>query len=128
MQTDIRAEGFELTAALQAHAQRRLEFALLRFRTHLASVCMRLTDDNGPRGGVDKRCMVRVRLPGLPPVVINELSEDLYVAIDRATERAARTVARRLARQERAMHGREPAGQRSKDLGEPVDELRAAAR
>lgn len=123
MQIDIRAEGFELTAALHSHAQRRLDFALLRFRTHLATVCMRLTDDNGPRGGIDKRCMVHVRLPGLPPVVINELSEDLYVAIDRATERTGNTVARRLARQERALHGRESAAQQPDDQGELVNDL-----
>lgn len=106
MQFDIRTEGFELTGALHQHAHRRLDFALSRFRPHLGWVYMRLSDDNGPRGGIDKRCQVRVRLPGLSRVVINELADDLYAAIDRAADRAGRTVARRLARQESALQGR----------------------
>lgn len=111
MHFDVRSEGFELTGALQHHAQRRLDFALARFRPHLGWVYMRLTDDNGPRGGVDKRCQVRVRLPGLPRVVINELADDLYAAIDRAADRAGRTVARRLARHERTRLGRAAAAE-----------------
>lgn len=122
MQFDIRTEGFELTAALQSHAQRRLDTALSRFRVHLTTVSMRMTDDNGPRRGVDKRCVVCVKLPSLPSVVINELSEDMYIAIDRAAERAGNTVARRLARKENALHSRAPAVQPSDDHEEPGDD------
>lgn len=121
MHFDVRSEGFELTGALQHHAQRRLDFALARFRPHLGWVYMRLTDDNGPRGGVDKRCQVRVRLPGLPRVVINELADDLYVAIDRAADRAGRTVARRLARHERTRLGRAPVAEPMR-MQEEVDD------
>lgn len=121
MQFDVRSEGFTLTDALHYHAQRRLDFALARFRPHMGWVSMRLTDDNGPRGGVDKRCQVRVRLPGLPRVVINELADDLYIAIDRAAGRAGRTVARRLARQERVLHGRTPPAESVPAHAEPSD-------
>jgi putative sigma-54 modulation protein len=60
------------------------------------SVVMRLADENGPRGGLDKRCTIRAHLPGTPPVVIEQQEADLYVAIDRAADRAARAVSRRL--------------------------------
>jgi ribosome-associated translation inhibitor RaiA len=42
--------------------------------------------------------MIEVRLKQAPTVVIEDVQADLYVAIDRAAERAARAMTRRLAR------------------------------
>jgi ribosomal subunit interface protein len=99
MQIDIQARQFSLTDALRSHAEWRLRFALTYFDNHIQRVVMRLSDINGPRGGTDKRCHLQVVLKGLPDVVIEDTEDDLYVAIDRATDRAGRTVERRLARQ-----------------------------
>jgi len=60
---------------------------------------VRLSDINGPRGGLDKRCGIEIRLKGASAVAIEDTEADLYVAIDRAAERAGRTLDRRLARQ-----------------------------
>jgi ribosome-associated translation inhibitor RaiA len=60
---------------------------------------VQLSDINGPRGGIDKRCQIEVQLKGTPNVVIEDVEADLYAAIDRAAERVGRTVARRLSRQ-----------------------------
>ncbi len=105
MRLDIRAQGFDLTPALRDHAERRLAFALLRFRDRLTGVTVRLADDNGPRGGVDKRCVLRVRLAGMRVTVITERAVDVYAAIDRAADRAGRIVARRLQRRHDAVSG-----------------------
>ena len=99
MQLDIQARNFSLTDALRNHAERRLRFALTCCSDHIMRVVMRLSDINGPRGGEDKNCHLQVVLAGLPDVVIEDTEADLYVAIDRATDRASRTVVRRLARQ-----------------------------
>ncbi len=99
MQIDIQARNFSLTNALRSHTERRLRFALTCCEDHIQRVVIRLSDINGPRGGVDKHCHLQVVLAGLPDVVIEDTEADLYVAIDRATGRAGRTVGRRLARQ-----------------------------
>jgi ribosome-associated translation inhibitor RaiA len=99
MQIDIQARNFSLTDALRSHAERRLRFALTCCDDHIQRVVMRLSDINGPRGGADKCCHLQVVLGGLPDVVIEDTEADLYIAIDRATDRAGRTVWRRLARQ-----------------------------
>ena len=96
MQIDIQARGFKLTESLRTHAERRLRFALGSTSGRVRSIVMRLADENGPRGGVDKRCSIRANLPGAPPVIIQHQEADLYVAIDRAADRAGRAVARRL--------------------------------
>ena len=98
MQIDIQARGFRLTEGLRTQAERRVRFALGSTSGRVRSVVMRLADENGPRGGVDKRCTIRANLPGGPPVIIEQQEADLYVAIDRAADRAGRAVSRRLER------------------------------
>jgi putative sigma-54 modulation protein len=99
MQIDIQARQFSLTNALRNHDKRRLRFALACCDDRIKQVVMRLSDINGPRGGADKRCHLQVILTGLPDVVVEDTEADLYIAINRATDRAGRTVGRRLARQ-----------------------------
>lgn len=99
MQIDIQARDFSLTDALQQHTQRRLHFALSRTDEHLRRVQVRLSDVNGPRGGRDKRCQLRLVISGMPDLVIEELDADLYAAINRASARAGRSLIRRLKRQ-----------------------------
>jgi len=96
MQIDIQSRGFKLTEGLRTQAERRVRFAFGSTSGRVRSVVMRLADENGPRGGVDKRCTIRANLSGIPPVVIEQQEADLYVAIDRAADRAARAVSRRL--------------------------------
>jgi len=106
MQITIQARNFSLTRALRRHAERRLRFALTSFDHHIRRVIMRLSDINGPRGGADKRCHLQIMLAGLPDVVIEDTEADLYVAIDRATDRAGRTVVRKTERQQTLLrHG-----------------------
>lgn len=99
MQLDIQCRGFDLTDSLRDYAKKRLAYNLNCGDSHIARVIVRLSDINGPRGGKDKRCHLELRLKGLPEVVIEDTEADLYVAIDRAAERAGRALLRCLARQ-----------------------------
>ena len=92
MQIDIQARGFTLTRGLRDHAERRLRFAFGPARPEVLRVSVRLSDENGPRGGADMRCRIQVTLAGAAGVVIEDTEADLYVAIDRAADRAGRTV------------------------------------
>jgi ribosomal subunit interface protein len=96
MQFHIQSQSFALTDALRGYAERRLGLALNHARDHIHRIEVRLSDINGPRGGSDKRCQIVVTLGKFPSVVIEDTECDLYVAIDRASERIGRAVARRL--------------------------------
>ncbi len=100
MQIDIQARHFSLTDSLRSHAEHRLRLALTCCNNHIQRIVMRLSDINGPRGGADKHCHLQVVLAGLPDVVIEDTETDLYVAINRATDRAGRTLVRRVSRQQ----------------------------
>jgi ribosomal subunit interface protein len=106
MRIDIQARGFELTEALRAHTERRLQFALSWASYGVRTVTVRLSDINGPRGGNDKRCRIQIPIPGGQDVVVDDIEADLYTAIDRATDRTERTVARRLERLREHHHAR----------------------
>ncbi|PKO84365.1 MAG: 30S ribosomal protein S30 [Betaproteobacteria bacterium HGW-Betaproteobacteria-11] len=94
----IHAQDFALTDGLRERVARRLAYALNHGRDMVTRIVVRLSDINGPRGGVDKCCSIEVRLNGVPPIVVEDVQADLYVAIDRAVERIGRTLDRRLAR------------------------------
>lgn len=98
MQIEIEARNFPLTQALRSHAERRLRSALTCCGDHIRRVAVRLSDVNGPRGGADKRCRLQVVPADLPDVVVEDVEADLYVAIDRATDRAGRTLVRKIER------------------------------
>ena len=98
MHIDIHTHGFTLTSGLRDYVEKRLAYALSHGNDSITRLTVRLSDINGPRGGDDKRCLIEARLKQAPAVVIEDVEADLYVAIDRAAERAGRTLARRLAR------------------------------
>lgn len=108
MKIDIQVHDFTLTEALHNHSERRLSFALSCCDDHIKRIEMRLSDINGPRGGADKRCHLRVLLNGLPDVLIEDIEADLYVAIDRACDRAGRTVIRKIERQQSLLRHGQP--------------------
>lgn len=98
MQVDIQSLGFSLTPALSAYARKRIDYALSFASAHISRLTLRLSDINGSRGGEDKRCLIELRVKGAPDIVIEDVEADLYAAIDRATERARRTLTRRLSK------------------------------
>ena len=108
MKIDIETSGFPLTPALRNHAERRLRSALTCCVQRIRKLAVRLSDVNGPRGGVDKRCRLQVVLVGLPDVVVEDTQADLYVAIDRAADRAGRTLVRKIERREALLRRNDP--------------------
>ena len=116
MQIDIQARHFSLTEALRDYIERRLAFALSTRSDHIKHIMVRLSDINGPRGGNDKCCQLHVVLPGQADVVIEDTQSDLYIAIDRATDRAWHTVSRKLARLHDYKRSRTPDGVMPKAL------------
>jgi ribosome-associated translation inhibitor RaiA len=108
MQYDIQSLDFPNTPALTEHARRRLGFGLARHADRVSRVVVRLGDENGPRGGPDKFCRLQVNLVDAPSVVIRDTGPDLYAVIDRASDRAARAVAKQLERNRFGRHRPDP--------------------
>lgn len=85
-------------APLRDVAVGRLTFVMRRLGTFVARARLRLSDVNGPRGGVDKRCQVELKTDAGSTVVITAASHDWRTAIDDALARAAQVMRRQLQR------------------------------
>lgn len=98
MKISIRARHLDLTPELRDQLHRRIYFALGRFAPVLRNVAVMVTDINGPKGGPDKQCRIRVRGHGLPAIVIEQVGTDEVAVVALAAERAERAVVRAFAR------------------------------
>ena len=75
-------------------AERRVRFVLRRLGWLVPRAEVQMSDVNGPRGGLDKRCQVELRTDGAGSVVVTSLAGDWRTALDNALARAARFLMR----------------------------------
>lgn len=74
--------------------ERRVHFVLRRLSWLVPRAEVRLSDMNGPRGGVDKLCQVELKTDGAGSVVVAAVAKDWRTALDQALARAARFLMR----------------------------------
>lgn len=74
--------------------ERRVRFALRRLGWLVPHAEVQMSDVNGPRGGIDKRCQVELRTDGAGSVVVASVAGDWRTALDNALARAARFLLR----------------------------------
>lgn len=99
MRIRVISRSVELTEAIRAWTDRRVLFAVGQFGTRISSVSVRLSDENGPKGGPDQRCLMEARLTGAGTVVAEVQDADLYTGISRAADRLGRRVRTELDRE-----------------------------
>ena len=80
--------------ALRDLVQRRIRFMFRRISWLVPKAKVLLSDVNGPRGGIDKRCQVEIRSDVAGTVVVASVAHDWRIALDKALERAARFLMR----------------------------------
>jgi ribosome-associated translation inhibitor RaiA len=81
--------------AMHELAKARSEFVFRRLAWLISKATVSLSDINGPRGGVDKRCQVEVQVNRENKVVATSIARDWRGAIDLALARAVRSLVRR---------------------------------
>ncbi len=102
----IRADGLTLGPEERATIRQRLGSKLGKYSNDIERVSVRISDINGPRGGVDKGCRIKVVLTGLPSVLFESQAAALKDAIDGALSGIERAVRRSV--QRRAMNPLKP--------------------
>lgn len=87
---------------LRELTERRVRFVLRRLGWLVPRAEVRMSDVNGPRGGIDKRCQVALRTEGAGMVVVASVASSWRSALDNALARAARFLVRELRRSSEA--------------------------
>lgn len=99
MKFSFHRQGVEMSSEQREHVETRLHFALGRFAPRVTRVAIHLADVNAKRGGVDKRCRMIAKLPGVADVIIEDHDSSLLALVDRVADRLGHTVSRRLERE-----------------------------
>jgi ribosome-associated translation inhibitor RaiA len=94
----LRSAGVEMAPELREHILSRLGFRLGKFARHIERLTVRFEDVNGPRGGVDTVCRIKVVLSGNASVIVEELASGPFEAFNRADDRVERAVRRAIGR------------------------------
>lgn len=93
-------------AEMRDVAVQRLQFVLRRLTWLVPHADMRLTDVNGPRGGIDKRCHVELKTNLVGTVIVTSTAGDWRTAIESALTRATKVLLRNVRRNKSPRHVR----------------------
>ena len=115
MQVIVKGRHIALTPALKAQAEEKLGKAIMRvFDRPAAKVEIELGDLGNARDGRNKECRVTVFMPKGKTIVISEVAEDMYKAIDLAHDRLIHQIKRaRTKKVDTARNRKEAARQRA---------------
>jgi hypothetical protein len=107
----VRTSGVAVDPKLRLRILRRLGLRLGKFAPHIERLTVRFEDINGPRGGIDVACRIKVVISGIPSVVVEETAGDAVEAFDRAGQGVERAVRRSIgrAREARRLERKPPA-------------------
>lgn len=85
-------------ARTRHYIEREWNQAVERVENWIHSVSISLTDINGPRGGISKRCRIVLHTQLGAPIIVQETQDRISTAISLAIKRAAHTLKRKIAK------------------------------
>lgn len=98
MKIDITTQQVELDKNVSDQILRRLQFALSKFGHSIRQVQVHFSDLNGPKGGNDKKCSIKVKLVTTGEVMVQGVGKDIATTLSYSVERVGRAVKRELER------------------------------
>lgn len=85
-------------AELRDLVKQRVRFVIRRLAWLVPRAKIRLTDVNGPRGGVDKRCQLELKTDHVGTVSVIGLAHDWLAALEAALSRANKVLLKNVQR------------------------------
>lgn len=98
MDVNVLDRNVGITSGQREHIDRCLQFAFDRFGSHIRGIDISLTDVNGPKGGDDVQCRMKVVLEGKREIVVEGKGISVEAITAETADRAALAVSRRLDR------------------------------
>lgn len=121
---EIRSLDGAVEPALYAWIRERFGRHLGKFAPQMERIEVRFSDENGPKGGVDRHCLVHLVLSSLSPVVVEDRGKTDREAFDLAAGRAERALKHTLSRRDFSVKNREKQRAHNDGMQEPqVEEI-----
>jgi|LNFM01.1.fsa_nt_gb putative sigma-54 modulation protein len=109
MRIDVRGSHGGSDGGYRRWIESHVRQAFARVDRRIERIAVHLSDVHGPRGGIDKRCVVHVCLERGLETVVQERDADIRVLLDRVIGRSRRVVNRLGALRLRRSHAARPA-------------------
>ncbi len=100
MQIQVNPGDVDHSDAIETFVEEQVTHALRHHTEQVTRVEVHLRDMNGPKSGMDKRCMMEVRLAGHDPIAVEDDATSLYDAITQTAGKLQRAVQRKIERHE----------------------------
>ena len=112
MEVVIHSKQVELSSRARLAIKSRVESLLGNLQQYVERVSVSFDDVNGPRGGADKQCLIKVNLIGMQPVVSRTQEDNAQTAFSTAFAIALRGCKKRLNKSRQNSHQSNPREQR----------------
>lgn len=87
-----------ITPDQKENIERCMQFAFDRFSSHIRTVDVSLSDVNGPRGGDDLQCRMKIVLHGKGDIIVEGKGVSVEAIVSETADRAALAISRRVDR------------------------------
>lgn len=94
MKLKVTSRDSSVDDRLMALIHRQIGYALARFEPRIRDINVRLSDLNGPKGGIDKHCKIMVKFRNGESVVVDVADVEFEPVIHRAVDRVAKRIQR----------------------------------
>lgn len=108
MKIEVRVRGLDSPATVRDYVERAVLLHLSRFGDEVTAVLVHVSDVNGPKGGMDKRCQITARGPRIGSATREELTGNVYSSVAIAATKIACAVGREISIGRRRIHGAAP--------------------
>jgi ribosomal subunit interface protein len=98
MKLSVKGHHLDVSEPLRAYAERRVGLGFGEFADRVTGIEVRISDVNGPRGGIDKNCAITLIVRRVGVVFAQARGGDAYSTIDSAASRVRSVLVSRLGR------------------------------
>ncbi len=105
---EVQRKGIRVRKSMLDAISKQIDEALRRFAGRIRRVSIRLSDTNGPRGGVDKDCSIAVQLVRGKTLRARQSDRNLLAATNLAADRVTHALRRELDRRRHKTRRRRP--------------------
>lgn len=95
MELNIKFKNMTIAADSKESFKQRVSKVFNRTSDYIRKVTVTLADINGPKGGVDKECKVKLSLFGLPPILVIAKKDNIHHALSEALAKAKTALTKR---------------------------------
>lgn len=100
MKVIVKTNNIDIHKAERHAISEKVKLVFERIAQHIQQVVVSVFDVNGPRGGDDIVCRIKITAPGVPTVVVKTQNSALLQAINTALQRSSLNLVKKLKRKQ----------------------------